>query len=280
MTNNVLKKKYFFDFLYSFSGIIIMNCLIQFYIYPFLSNNLGNEEFGTLLTLLSVVAIVAATFGSSANYSRVISHSEKKDANGDYNIFLAFSSILICIISIATWIILKRVSWNNFAFYLILMIFTNLRYYADANYRFETNYKKYCLYYLCVSIGYFLGTIIYKYYNNYFLIFILGELLALVFVTFNGTVFKKPFFKKGSFFKDNIKSTTALSISNLIEALTSNIDKLIVYLVVGANTVTTFYLSTLLGKSIALITGPLNSVIIGHIVKRRKNYKKRISANI
>ena len=71
------------DFCYSSMSLIIMNVVLQFIIYPYISKRVGQDEFGIIITLVSVVIMCATTFGSSLNYSRVVQHSDEKDSNSD-----------------------------------------------------------------------------------------------------------------------------------------------------------------------------------------------------
>lgn len=76
------------DFIYSMLGLVVMNGVIQLVLYSFLSKQLGADEFGVVLTLISIVSIMGSTFGTAANYSRMVTHMKKQDSNSDYNIFL------------------------------------------------------------------------------------------------------------------------------------------------------------------------------------------------
>lgn len=49
------------DFMYSMMGLIVMNGVIQLALYPFLSKQLGTDEFGVVLTLISLISIMGST---------------------------------------------------------------------------------------------------------------------------------------------------------------------------------------------------------------------------
>ena len=162
----------------------------------------------------------------------------------------------------------------------MLISFTIVRYYADAEYRIYINYKGYFLYYLLISIGYCVGLLSYNVFGSWFLVIIVGELFALIFVKINGQIFNKPFFKKSEYFSENTKYTLTLVIANFIETILGNIDKIIILSFVGANEVTVFYVATLLGKTASLVTTPLNTVIISHIVKIKNKMNKKAFVKI
>ena len=50
----------------------LFNMVLQFALYPYFLRCLGEETYGVALSLLSLVAIIAAPFGYAANYSRLV----------------------------------------------------------------------------------------------------------------------------------------------------------------------------------------------------------------
>ena len=120
------------DFMYSMMGLIVMNGVIQLVLYPFFNRQLGADQFGVVLTLISLVAIMGSTFGTAANYSRMVTSMKEHDSNGDYNIFLCMIAVLSVLVSAAGLLWLKQFSVIVWIGYLALMIFTVLRYYSDC----------------------------------------------------------------------------------------------------------------------------------------------------
>lgn len=51
-------------------------------IIPILSKQLGTDEFGVVLTLISLISIMGSTFGTAANYSRMVTRMKGQDSNG------------------------------------------------------------------------------------------------------------------------------------------------------------------------------------------------------
>ena len=114
------------DFMYSMMGLIVMNGVIQLVLYPFFNRQLGADQFGVVLTLISLVAIMGSTFGTAANYSRMVTSMKEHDSNGDYNIFLCMIAVLSVLVSAAGLLWLKQFSVIVWIGYLALMIFTVL----------------------------------------------------------------------------------------------------------------------------------------------------------
>ncbi len=277
------KKKVFHvmsDLAFSVAGLMLMNGILQLLINPTLNNWMGETEFGNYQSIFAVVSIMGTTFGVAANYSRMVTSREHKDTNGDYNIFLLIVSVASIFVAAGTLIGYDSFNVTHFILLAILTILTVLRYYGDVNYRMNMNYKGFFLYYVLITAGYCIGLLLFKYVaQQWMLTIIMGELAALIFVIFNGNIFRgKNLLKRSENFNSNMKSVGILSATNIISAVAQNADKIILRLSQGGEAVTTFYVSTLLGKVVSLLTTPLNSVLISYLTKYEGKITKKIFA--
>ena len=268
------------DLIFSVAGLMLMNGTLQLLIYSLLRKWVGNEAFGDYQSIIAVVSIMGTTFGVAANYSRMVRARDKKDTNGDYNIFLSVISVICIFVSAGTLIIYKSFNVAHFLLLTILMVATVLRYYGDVNYRIKLNYKGFFIYYAIITAGYCLGLIVFRYITEqWMLIFILGELAAVVFVTFHGDIFKgKNLLTRSDEFKDSMKSVGILSATNILSSIAQQADKIILGLAINGEAVTIFYVATLLGKVVSLLTTPLNGVLIGYLTKYEGKVTKKMIA--
>lgn len=277
------KKKVFniaSDLVFSIAGLMLMNGMLQLLINPMLNNWMGEDAFGNYQSIFAVVSIMGTTFGVAANYSRMVRARDKKDTNGDYNIFLAVISVLCVAVAAGTLIVYKSFNAAHFILLTVLMVTTVLRYYGDVNYRIKLNYKGFFVYYAIITAGYCLGLLLFKYISEqWMLTFIAGEVAAVVFVLLNGNIFKgRNLLKKSSEFGGTMKSVGILSTTNLLSAVAQQSDKIILGLAMSGTDVTTFYVSTLLGKVVSLLTTPLNGVLIGYLTKYEGKFTKKMFA--
>lgn len=277
------KKKVFniaSDLVFSIAGLMLMNGMLQLLINPMLNNWMGEDAFGNYQSIFAVVSIMGTTFGVAANYSRMVRARDKKDTNGDYNIFLTVISVLCVAVAAGTLIVYKSFNTAHFILLTVLMVATVLRYYGDVNYRIKLNYKGFFIYYAIITAGYCLGLLLFKYVSEqWMLTFIAGEVAAVVFVLLNGNIFKgKNLLKKSSEFGGTMKSVGILSTTNLLSAVAQQSDKIILGLAMSGSDVTTFYVSTLLGKVVSLLTTPLNGVLIGYLTKYEGKFTKKMFA--
>ncbi len=277
------KKKVFniaSDLIFSIAGLMLMNGALQFLINPLFEKWMGTDAFGNYQSIFAVVSVMGTTFGVAANYSRMVRARDKKDTNGDYNIFLTVISVLCIAVAAGTLVVYKSFSILHFLLLTVLMIATVLRYYGDVNYRLKLNYKGFFLFYAIITAGYGLGLLLFRFVSPVWMLTIMaGEIAAILFVYFNGDIFKgKNLMKKSPEFTGTMKSVGVLSATNLLSAVAQQSDKIILGLAIGGEAVTTFYVATLLGKVISLLTTPLNGVLIGYLTKYEGRLTKKMVA--
>ena len=277
------KKKIFniaSDLVFSIAGLMLMNGMLQLLINPMLKKWMGTEAFGDYQSVFAVVSIMGTTFGVAANYSRMVRARDKKDTNGDYNIFLTIISVLCVAVAAGTLIVYGSFNITHFLLLTVLMIATVLRYYGDVNYRMKLNYKGFFVYYAVITAGYCIGLLLFKAISPIWMLTILaGEVAAVLFVLFNVNIFKgKNLFTRSENFGGTMKSVGVLSTTNLLSAVAQQSDKIILGLAMGGEAVTTFYVATLLGKVISLLTTPLNGVLIGYLTKYEGKFTKKMIA--
>ncbi len=266
------KKKIFniaSDLVFSIAGLMLMNGMLQFLINPTLNNWMGEAAFGNYQSIFAVVSIMGTTFGVAANYSRMVRSRDKKDTNGDYNVFLTVIAVMCVAVAAGTLLVYKSFNAAHFILLSVLTVATVLRYYGDVNYRMKLNYKGFFVYYAIITAGYCIGLLLFKFVSPVWMLTILaGEVAAVLFVFFNGDIFKgKNLLTRSEHFGGTMKSVGVLSATNLLSAVAQQSDKIILGLAMGGEAVTTFYVATLLGKVISLLTTPLNGVLIGYLTK-------------
>ena len=268
------------DLLYSVAGLCLMNGVIQLVVNPYLQNKMGSAKFGVMLSLISVLSVVSISFGTSFNYSRMIASTKKRDCNSDYFFMLLLSAIITVPICIAAQLIIDKFSFVALIGYIVLTAITTFRYYGDVNFRLDIDFKGFFVYYALMAAGYLIGIAVFRCFNSWIIVYLLGEVAAVIFVAVRGKVFKCNPFKKTEFFNDNLRSSSALLLSNLITSILANIDRPFILKAIDANSVTVFYAATLIGKIIALLTVPLNGVVISYLSKYDGKLSKKTFSHL
>lgn len=279
MKTDIIKsnKRKIKDLSMSIGAIAIFNMVIQFAMYPFLERNLGTKGYGVALSVLSVISILSGTLGTSASYSRMVTCSNKsiEYTNGDYNIILLVLSTLCGIGGIFYLNYIGVSSIFSSLIFLVLIIITSFRYYSDVEYKMNTAFFRYMLFYSIISVGYIIGMLIYRISGEWLLAFLIGESLGIAFVVIWGTIYRKNILTPSKNFPLICKSMGLLLFSNLIENLTLNADRILLMVFSGEEAVAIYYTASLLGKVVAMLSTPINSIIISYLVKYEGGLTKK-----
>ena len=255
-------------------GIGVYNAVLQFLVYPVISRRIGAEAFGHVLTLLSVLSVAAVAVGAGVNYARMANVPRFDAENGDYNRCLlpGFLAVALCgALALGFVGTTHPASW---VLYPLLCVVTTLRYYGNVAYRLEVNYRKNFLFFLLLSVGYALGLLLFLPLGLWEITLLVGELFAVGYVVLSSPVLRRPFFRTSPNAREARASCAALIPSQLFMNLTMHADRLLIGALLDGTQVTVFYIASLLGKAIAMLTEPIAGVAIGFLA-RSKSFGRR-----
>ena len=225
--------------------------------------------------MMSLVSITAGSLGVSANYSRMMTENKLHPSNSSYFYILLGGGAACAALGIVYMTGLGAFSPLAALMFALLIILTAFRYYSDVSFRMKTDFFGYMIFYFAIAAGYAVGVLVYLVTKQWYLAFIMGELTGIIFVVVRGSVYKKALKKPDSSFPKVCKSMSFLLPSNLMENLTLNADGLVLIAFCDEEAVAIFYTASLLGKVIAMLSAPLNSLIISYIVKSGVELNKK-----
>lgn len=261
------------DSVYSIAALVIMNMVAQFAVYPAWSKYFGAAFYGDILYLLSFINIYAVSVGMALNYARLADSSKFKTENGAYHLIL----VVMAVLGLPFSFLVKAYSGVPMAdgeawIFWVLLCTTMVRNYADVDFRLGLNYKGYFKYYLTVSVGYVIGIFLCKSTGIWELGLLIGEMMGMVYVFLRGDHLRKHTFRVSDNLKETLYSCLIMISTHFIMNLIFNADRFLLKALIGGTAVTIYYLSSLLGKTVSLITTPLNSVIISYLAKYKGDF--------
>lgn len=270
-------RKIFTDSIISIVALVIMNLALQFVVYPFWKKIYGTDVYGGIVYVMSFVNIFGVAVGSAVNYARMVESGKRDTKGSDYlTVVVTLGALGTLVTSCAAYFGKADMSVCDSLLAGILCFLTVLRFYGDVEYRLRINYKGYFIYYLLISIGYGLGVLLMIGTGIWPLALIPGEAMGLLYVKIKGNVLSNKLFDTGNFFRENLHTMELLIATNLISNLIFNGDRLLLMNFVGAGAVTTYYIASLVGKTMTLITTPLNSVIIGYLARFKGEFNRKL----
>ncbi|MCR5566909.1 MAG: hypothetical protein K6F61_08650 [Clostridiales bacterium] len=273
-----LARRLLSDSAWSIAGLALMNMTAQFAVYPVWNRVLGNEAYGRILYLIAGMNILAISMGVACNYARMKASAEGKTENRPYS-----SVLLAASCSMIPWCLLVALFAGQggpdpaeTALLIPLGAAVMWRFYADVEYRLSLNYKGFFAYYLAVSAGYGAGVGLFLWLKLWPLALLPGELLGIALVYWRGTVLKRIPAENPPADKAAVRMIMTLLTTEVIGSLILNGDRLLLNWLVNAIAVTVYYQASLAGKITALVTTPLNSVLIGYLSRVKGGLTKQM----
>ena len=268
------KKKIVSDSIWSVAGLVIMNVALQFAVYPLWERRLGEAGLGSILYLISLMNVFSVSMGVSVNYARMKRSTGGVTTNTPYLMILGGASLIAFggafVVALLGGVALSLIETVIFG---LVMCATMWRYYADVEYKLYLNYKSFFLYYLFISIGYGVGIGLFFLTGLWTITLLVGEVFGLVFVLIRGRIFRVDERADPAQLFGLTKLTIVLFGSEALSTLIFNADRIMLKALLGDVEVTNYYLASLLGKTIALLTVPLSGVVIGYLSKYKGELK-------
>lgn len=256
------------DLLYSIAGVAFFNIILQFIIYPYVSAKIGSAQFGDMLFLLAVVNIIAPSFGNAVNNTRMVLPEREKTENGDYMLILSCFTAVTAVVCLVISLI-RGLSVVGGILLFAVSVLTMFRFYANVEYRLNLEFKKQLVFYILLGVGYLAGAVPFLLSGRWEWIFVTGELLAVLCVVISGRIFRKCG-KTSERRREIAGNAITLAGSYLLTNLMLMLDRFVLLYFVDSSAVSEYYVLSLLGKTVAIIGIPLNSIIIGYLTKGSK----------
>ncbi|MCD8900650.1 hypothetical protein K2V49_10255 [Staphylococcus gallinarum] len=247
----------------------------QLILFPVFEKNLGQKEFGWFLLIYGVFNVITVTIATSftnlyqKKFSTFLNSFKKVN---EYYVFYKIMIVYIgifCIIGIIGAFVFKL----GFIIYLLLMlliIFTTSRMFLIVWYRVHKNFTKILLINSVLSLLYaFLYIVNITTITQILLFFVVIEILI------NGLVYLICKIR----IKDLIKSKNLnfahadlnfLMISGFAGSLLNYVDRFIITALLGASSVTIFYVATLPTKLMLFPFNMLSSVVLSYLASSEK----------
>ncbi|WP_204206529.1 lipopolysaccharide biosynthesis protein [Mammaliicoccus sciuri] len=265
---------------------LLLVCVIQLICFPLLNKSESENVFSLITVVYGYAIIIATTLGNTLNNVRLLYNNKIEQTNKEYlfnNIFKYVIISNIIIFSLLIWLYTKEVTVNNILIVFFSVLLTS-RYYLNVYFREKLNFNKILYSNIYILIGYLIGILSYITILDYYsVIFVMGELLGIIYIIYN---FKDNNYKyesdkkiesdiKGKVYKDYVN----YALTNFMINVLNYLDRILVFPLVGANAITTYFIGSTTSKMISLITTPMNNVLLSYITidESKNNYFKTLN---
>ena len=250
--------------------------LLQLFVLPGTAERLGDEQYGLMVTLVSLNSMISLALGNVLNNVRLLRQSEYESngLSGDFNLVLGITMIINSIVIIIVTAIYTRFSFSQIFFTTTASGFMLLKNYICVWFRIELNYKKVLIDSLIMLVGYIAGYILSIVTGVWQSIYIVGYLLGCIYILSQHNMLAEPW-KRTQVFPIRIKDCAELSVATIIGSALSYVDKLLLYPLLGGAAVSVYYSATIIGKICSMLVSPISSVMLSYLAKV-KTFKKKL----
>ena len=258
------------DSLWSIAGLVIMNMVLQFVVYKFWNSVLGNEINGTVLAAIAYMNIFAISAGTACNYLRMRYAQTGDPGNNGYLLILAAA----CLAGVPwAWgsLLLSGAPKDpaTVILFVLLCLFTIVRYYADVEFKLTLHYRAFFVYYIIIALGYLLGSFLFRLTGLWPLALLPGDMAGVVMVLCRGRVLRRerPAEAEAQTDRKLFMAYLTLFGTFLLNNALFNGDRILLNALLDGTNVTLYYQASSVGKLMALLSTPLNGVMIGYLAR-------------
>ncbi|MGX0338353.1 O-antigen/teichoic acid export membrane protein [Staphylococcus haemolyticus] len=276
------KKLFVIDTIKTIFSSLIIALGLQFIAYPFIHRGMGDNNFGEILTVYTILTITSVVLGNTLNNIRLIN----VDHYSSNNYFSRFYRTLIVSIAIETiaLFILLFVYFNLSILDIFVLLFVNilmcLRIYLNVFFRMKLEYNKILYVAIVQFIGMMLGLMMFSVTHYWIIVFLISELFAVVYTLYELRNLNRA--EANSKAKPIVKDFVMLLGTNGLNNINLYLDRLILLPLIGGRAVTLAFLSTFVGKMLATFMYPVNNVLLSYISANSSwnKLKQYISVNV
>ncbi|MGN0170892.1 MAG: hypothetical protein ACI39H_09060 [Lachnospiraceae bacterium] len=270
------RKKIFFDMGLNMVATAIPVFVLQLFILPLLSSHMSSDNYGLVVTVLSLFNVVSSTMGNTLNNIRLIKGAQcEKEYN--FNIILIIlAGTNFIIIFIFSFFYYGDLSYFSLLLNIIVATLWLFKEYYIVGFRIKLNYLNIVKSNLILTCGYVVGYGIFLITDYWQCIYISGLLSCFVFISTKVKFWKEPL-EINKDFKGLLWQTILLLISSVLYRVPTYADKLIIYPILGGTCVSIFYVATLFGKIVSMVITPVSGVILSYLSKTKKKDGKSFS---
>ena len=268
------------DFLINILASVVYTFARQIVVFPLLAARLSDTDYGTLLTVAGLANVCTAVIGGSLNNIRLIEDSRYREQGllGDFNPLCLLGSGVSVVFAIVLWRMFSLSALTAVLLAAHLIVF-NFYQYATAFFRLELNFKRTFWCNMVVSAAYCAAALVFATAELWPAVFLVGEGAGLLFVSKTTPFFKEPLTRTPLFTATAVTLLTYMS-TGLISNLLQYADRMILYPVLGSESVSYYSTASFFGKSASIVMTPIASVLLGYFAQKDFKASKKLFAMV
>ncbi|MFZ7134392.1 MAG: lipopolysaccharide biosynthesis protein [Eubacteriales bacterium] len=249
-------------------NIIILPVLAKFY---------DAKNFGMLVTVVSLIALIASSLGNSLTSTRLILEEEYTEANvqGDFNIVCLIVSFLGMLFVILISAIFPKLSFRELLIISAILFFETYSAYHSGWFILRQAYNYLLFYTLIGGVGFCIGLYLTYLTRLWPLTYLIADFLFVLFLVLLSPLVRERYICTNKFRKTISKYFILISATLVTNTLTY-LDRLMLFPLIGGTAVAAYTTASFFGKAYSLIAIPISTILLGYFASGRTklNLKK------
>lgn len=245
----------------------------QFLLYPAFTRTLGDERTGQVLFFITLANTCAMAFGGACNSTYLLSRKKYAAVSGDFFcclLLLSGGAVVVCAILSRSYV----TGPLEMVLVIALIFLAIFRDYSFVDFQLRKDYSHYFLFSLIISVGYIVFIPLFDLTGIWALAMLPAICMGLLYVWRKGQIYRDPF-TRSRHFPDVVKDTSTLSGSYLLKYGAQNADRILLLPLVDGQAVTYYYIASLLSKTMSMLTGPINNLIISYLSQKKEPLSRK-----
>jgi len=240
----------------------------QLVIMPLLSKSNNNATFANIILFTSIFNIVCNVIGDELGNTRLVRSNiyHNKNLSGDFNIILVV--LIGAFLSVCTIMnLFIRINWMDLFYYMLLIVLGIIRCFTISAYKLKQQFNRIFFLNILYCLGALFGVFVIKYTFN-LAPFLFGELFSLIYSRIMTIVDRdhKLNVRITSELSNTIKIYGQLSTVSLITNCLTYLDRVLIYPILGATSMTVYYSVTAVSKIMSLVIYPISDIILAKLI--------------
>ena len=267
--NKLGKASFAADVLLSMSAFTLPIIAIYFFVQPGMAKVLGSEAYGIALTSIAVVQFLDSSFIGALSNIRLLQSGDDDEPDYSQGTLLAILPILVILmflVSALAELVLGYFSLLNCMLTGTILISMSCFDYLLVEFRIKINYRKIVFANTLLIVGLAIGFCLFEFTRLWQLIYIVGYSVGLIYPLFENRPWNKIRVRHDALHR-LLSRYAKLSMSNLMTYLVAYGDRLILFPLAGASSVSLYAAAAVASKAVSFVTTPLSSVLLSYLVK-------------
>ena len=271
-----INKKIFFDFIFNLIAFVSYIFFSQIILMPFLNKTLSEAEFANYVIYVSIFSIMTNTFGNELGIARQVDN--RSNIEEKYNNILIKMMILVFIASIILLSFFKY-SVLTVIMFSLTIILGNIRLYTASYFRINKKFKEILFQNIIYILGAIVGLIIYINCKIIWIPTLIGEICSFIY-NIKKSDLTRVSKSNQKMDKKALKTFKDYSLISFFLNTMTYFDKILIYPILGQNSVNIYYTTTTMSKVTALLINPMQGVILSWIDGENEDKKNELIKNI